>query len=89
MKDNTFQILKELGYKGCQEDDAKTVIDWLASGEIIRIEPYWHYLGANGGFSWGKSWEEFGETREVKCETWEELLEIALDVSLEEAFGEQ
>lgn len=87
MKDSTYCILQKLGYKGTQDDQAKTVISWLASEEIIRIEPYWHYLGADGGFSWGKSWDEFGEVREVKCETWVELLEIALKVSLEEAFA--
>ena len=87
MKAQTYQILENLGYKGTQEDPAQTAISWLASEGIIRIEPYWHYLGADGGFSWGKSWDEFGEAREVQCEKWEDLLEIALDVSLEEAFG--
>ena len=87
MKDNTYCILQKLGYKGSQDDPAKTVISWLSAGDIIRIEPYWHYLGADGGFSWGKSWDVFSEPREVHCETWDELLEIALEVSLEEAFG--
>lgn len=87
MKDNTYCILQKLGYKGSIEDPAQTAISWLASEEIIRIEPYWHYLGADGGFSWGKSWDVFSEPREVHCETWDELLEIALEVSLEEAFG--
>ena len=89
MKDSTFCILQKLGYKGSAEDSAQTAISWLTSEEIIRIEPYWHFLGADGGFSWGKSWDEFGEAREVKCETWDELLEIALEVSLEEAFGDK
>lgn len=86
MKDSTFCILQKLGYKGSQDDQTKTVISWLSANDIIRIEPFWHFLGSNGGFSWGKSWDEFGEAREVKCETWDELLEIALEVSLEEAF---
>ena len=88
MKDATFDILQKLGYKGSKEDPAQTAISWLASEEIIRIEPYWHFLGADGGFSWSKSWEEFSDKKEVPCEKWEDLLEIALEVSLEEAFGD-
>lgn len=88
MKSSTYGILRKLGYQGSQEDPAQTVISWLSASEIIRIEPYWHYLGADGGFSWSKSWDEFCEPREVHCETWDELLEIALEVSLEEAFPE-
>lgn len=85
MNNSTYCILQELGYKGSIDDQAQDVINWLASSEIIRIEPYWHYLGADGGFSWSKSWEEFSDTKEVHCETWEQLLDIALEVSLEEA----
>lgn len=89
MKDNTYCILQKLGYKGSIEDPAKTVISWLSAGDIIRIEPYWHFLGADGGFTWSKSWEEFSDKKEVSCEKWEDLLEIALEVSLEEAFGDK
>ena len=89
MKDNTYCILQKLGYKGSIEDSAKTVISWLSAGDIIRIEPYWHFLGADGGFTWSKSWEEFSDKKEVSCEKWEDLLEIALEVSLEEAFGDK
>ena len=88
MKTQTYQILVKLGYKGTQEDPAQTVISWLASEEVIRIEPYWRFLGADGGFTWSKSWDEFSEKKEVQCEKWEDLLEIALEVSLEEAFGD-
>ena len=87
MKDSTYCILQKLGYKGSPDDQANSVISWLSPNDFIRIEPHWRFLGSNGGFSWGKSWDEFSEPKEVQCETWYELLEIALEVSLEEAFG--
>ena len=62
MKDSTYDILQKLRYKGSQDDQAKTVISWLSANDIIRIEPFWHFLGSDGGFSQGKLRElEFGE----------------------------
>lgn len=86
MRHDTFRKLQSLGYTGSVDDQAQTAISWLATGELLRIEPYWHFLGADGGFSWSKSWDEFCEPREVECNTWDELLAIALEVSLDEAF---
>lgn len=81
-----YNRLRELGYPGTPEDTAGTAISWLSSAELLRIEPHWRFLGADGGFSWSKSWEEFSERQEVSCETWEELLETALEKSLAQAF---
>lgn len=86
MTENTLDRLRELGYDGEPHETAQTIIRWLSDNEIIRIEPYWRFLGADGGFTWSKSWEEFSEKREVSCDTWEELLDIALQESLREAF---
>ncbi len=86
MKPSTYSTLQSLGYSGSPEDPAKKAIDWLSVNNHLRIEPYWHFLGADGGYSWSKSWDCFSDRVEVKCETWEGLLEIALERSLEEAF---
>lgn len=87
MELTTYNKIKTLGFTGTQETDAKTVIDWLGNNELLRIEPYWRFLGANGGFSWTKTWEEYSEPVEVECETWQELLEIALEKSVMQAFS--
>lgn len=86
MKEKTYSTLRSLGYKGEQDSAAQTAIRWLSDSNLLRIEPYWRFLGADGGYTWSKSWDEFSDKREVSCETWEELLEIALEQSLEEAF---
>lgn len=86
MKSSVFDTLQRMGYKGSQDSPAKSAIDWLNSAGHLRIEPYWRFLGANGGFSWTKSWEEFSAPVEVACESWDELLEIALEQSVEQAF---
>lgn len=74
-----------MGFSEGPEVPAQRVIDWLNHEGILRIEPYWHYLGSDGGFSWTKSWDQFSEPVEVSCETWEELLEIAVEKSVEQA----
>lgn len=49
MKTETFEVLQGLGYRGTQDDPAEDVIKWLSSSELLRIEPYWRFLGAPGG----------------------------------------
>ena len=44
-------------------------------------------LNLTGAYSWTKSWDEFSEKIPVKCETTDELFEIALDNSVKEALG--
>lgn len=85
MTSSTYNALYSLGYPGSQSDSAKIVIEWLSAQEILRIEPYWRFLGSNPGFSWTKSWEEYSDNYEVECETWEELLEEALERSIMDA----
>lgn len=85
MTSSTYNALYSLVYPGSQSDPAQIVIEWLSSQEILRIEPYWRFMGSLPGYSWSKSWEEFSDKTEVDCETWEELLEIALDRSVREA----
>ena len=87
MNTETFEIVQGLGYKGTQSDPAEDVIKWLSSSELLRIEPCWHYLGAPGGFSWSKSWEEFSDPIEVECESFQQLQEIALEVSVKQALA--
>lgn len=87
MKPETFAILQNLGFKGSIDDSADSVIKWLSSSELLRIEPYWRFLGAPGGFSWSKSWDEFSDPIEVDCETFVQLQEIALDESVRQAFS--
>lgn len=86
MKTTTFGTLKSIGYPGTERDPARIAIDWLSTSGRLRIEPYWRFLGSDPGFSWSKSWEVYSEKVEVQCETWEELLEIALERSVVEAF---
>lgn len=85
MKSSVFSTLQNLGYTGSQDSTAQSAIDWLNSAGLLRIEPYWRFLGANGGFSWTKSWDEYSDPVEVACDSWEELLEIALEQSVEQA----
>ncbi len=85
MTPETYIILKKLGFTGSQKTPSKEVISWLNEKEILRIEPYWRFLGANPGFSWSKSWDEFSGKIEVECDTWEQLLDIALEYSVGEA----
>ncbi len=85
MKSATFNKLQSLGYKGSQDDPANIAITWLRQKEILRIEPYWRYSRGESGYSWSKSWDQFSEKTPVKCETLEELYEIALENSVKEA----
>ncbi len=85
MTTETYNTLKPLGFTGSQNTPSKEVISWLNEKEILRIEPYWRFLGANPGFSWSKSWDEFSGKIEVECETWEQLLDIALEYAVGEA----
>ncbi len=87
MTTETYNTLKSLGFTGAQDTPSKEVISWLNDKEILRIEPYWRFLGANPGFSWSKSWDEFSGKIEVECDTWEQLLDIALEYSVGEALG--
>lgn len=59
MKTQTYQILENIGYKCTQEDPSQNLMNSLTFEEIIRIEPYWRYLGEDVGFSCVKSWDEF------------------------------
>jgi len=85
LKTETYSRLKAVGFPEGPEVPAQRVIDWLNHKDLLRIEPYWRYLGANGGFSWTKSWDQFSEPIEVPCETWEELLEKAVEISVQQA----
>lgn len=85
MKSTTFETLQSLGFTYPQDTPPSEVIQWLNKSNILRIEPYWRFLGSSPGFSWSKSWEEYSDKYEVECETWEELLEIALERSVMEA----
>jgi hypothetical protein len=87
MNTATFLKLQSLGYKGTQNDPAQIAINWLRQKEILRIEPYWRFVNGVCGYSWTKSWDEFSEKIPVKCETTDELFEIALDNSVKEALG--
>lgn len=85
MKDSVYLKLQSLGFTGSQYTPNSEVIHWLNESNILRIEPYWRFLGSSPGFSWSKSWDEYSDKYEVECETWEELLEIALEQSVSEA----
>ncbi len=85
MKSAIFDKLQSLGYKGTQDDPATNAITWLRQKEILRIEPYWRYSRGESGYSWQKSWDDFSERTPVQCETIEELYEIALENSVQEA----
>lgn len=85
MKQATFEKLQSLGYKGSIDTPAQDVINWLNLAEILRVEPYWRFLGSLPGYSWSKSYEDYSEKTEVDCETWQELLEIALEESVRDA----
>ena len=85
MTSGTYDILKSLSFPGSIDTLSKEVISWLNEKKNLRIEPYWRFLGANPGFSWSKSWEEFSGKIEVECETWEQLLDIALEWAVGEA----
>ncbi len=87
MTSETYDILKSVGFTGAIDTPSKVVISWLNEKEILRIEPYWRFLGANPGFSWSKSWEEFSGKIEVECDTWDQLLDIALEWAVGEALG--
>lgn len=82
MKTDTYERLQSVGFRGSIDTPAKDVITWLNNEEILRIEPYWRFLGSSGGYTWSKSWDEYSDKIEVECETWEELLEIALENSI-------
>ena len=85
MTEETYSKLQSLGFKGTKDTPAQETIHWLNFEGILRVEPYWRFLGADGGYSWSKSTEEFSEKVEVPCETFEELLDIALEDSVREA----
>lgn len=85
MKDSVYLKLQSLGFTGPQDTPPSEVILWLNDCHILRIEPYWRFLGSSPGFSWSKSWDEYSDKYDVECETWEELLEIALERSVMEA----
>lgn len=85
MKETVFAKLEERGFQGDASSSAQDAIQWLSQANILRIEPYWRFLGSVPGFSWSKSWEEYSDKIEVNCATWEELLEIALEQSVEQA----
>lgn len=85
MTPTTYNKLTSLGFQGEQDTAAQEVINWLNSVNILRIEPYWRFLGGTPGYSWSKSWEDYSDKTEVECETWEELLEIALEESVKQA----
>lgn len=87
MTSETFEKLQSVGFKGPIGTSAKDVINWLNSNNILRIEPYWRFLGAASGFSWSKSWDVYSDKIEVECATWDELLEIALEGSVNDALG--
>lgn len=82
MKPHIISKLESLGFTGSTPSEA---IQWLNSNNILRIEPYWRFLGSNPGFSWSKSWDDYSDKIEVECDTWEELLEVALEKSVIEA----
>jgi len=85
MTEETYNKLRILGFCGTIETPSQEVINWLNLEEILRVEPYWRFLGADGGYSWTKSQMEFSDKTEVNCETFEELLDIALENSVKEA----
>lgn len=82
MKPHIISKLESLGFTGSTPSEA---IQWLNSNNILRIEPYWRFLGSNPGFSWSKSWDDYSDKTEVECDTWEDLLEVALEKSVIEA----
>jgi len=82
MKPHIISKLESLGFTGSTPSEA---IQWLNSNNILRIEPYWRFLGSNPGFSWSKSWDDYSDKIEVECDTWEDLLEVALEKSVIEA----
>lgn len=86
MNIETYDVVRSLGFQGTPDTPAKEVIYWLSEHKHVRIEPYWRFLGCTPGFTWSKSWDNFSPRYEVECETWEELLEIALERTLREAF---
>ena len=86
MNTETYSILQSLGYKEGQDSPSADAIRWLNQEGHLRIEPYWRYLGASGGYSWSKSWDVFSDPVEVESSTWEELLDVALERSVKEAF---
>jgi len=85
MTESTYAKLCSLGFLGNIDTPSQEVIHWLNLNEILRVEPYWRFLGADGGYSWSKSQMEFSDRVEVSCDTFEELLDIALDNSVKEA----
>lgn len=85
MKEVTFDKLKTLGFTGAIDTPSTEVMAWLNQSELLRIEPFWRYLGGEVGFSWSKSWDCFSPKIYVQVDTWEELLDLALERSVEEA----
>lgn len=86
MNTETYSILQSLGYTEGLDSPSADAIRWLNQEGHLRIEPYWRYLGASGGYSWSKSWDVFSDPVEVESSTWEELLDVALERSVKEAF---
>lgn len=83
----TYNKIVSFGFQGSQDTPSQDVITWLNSNNILRIEPYWRYLGSTPGYSWSRSWDDYSEKIDVECDCWEDLLEIALENSVTQALG--
>lgn len=53
LEDGTKSLYLDIQHNGKRSREFLKLylLEGLSSSEIIRIEPYWHYLGADGGFS--------------------------------------